>query len=158
MADGGKALTREQRLLSWANEVEAQMVGARQELRRARMELAAVQEDARKAREESKKLYARLAESEAARVAAASNLRAAVTANEVSVFFCMERSVRLGGDVGWPCVGDGTAILQYKGKGERMAAAVWLACNFPLNPNPPPPLPGADGTAERSEHIFQIGA
>lgn len=87
MADGGKALTREQRLLSWANEVEAQMVGARQELRRARMELAAVQEDARKAREESKKLYARLAESEAARVAAASNLRAAVTANEVGVFF-----------------------------------------------------------------------
>ncbi|KAL6780976.1 hypothetical protein ACKKBG_A09260 [Auxenochlorella protothecoides x Auxenochlorella symbiontica] len=83
VADGAKPLTREQRLLSWATEMEASMVGQRQELRRARMELVAAQEDARKAREESKRMYARLAESEAARIAAATDLRAAETTNKV---------------------------------------------------------------------------
>lgn len=41
-------------------------------------------QDARKAREESKRMYARLAESETARIAAATNLRAAETTNKVT--------------------------------------------------------------------------
>ncbi len=44
VADGAGAVTRENRLLSWAGEIEAHMMAARQELRRARMELAAAHE------------------------------------------------------------------------------------------------------------------
>ena len=44
VADGGQAVTREGRLLSWASEVEAQLMTQRQDLRRARVELAAAQE------------------------------------------------------------------------------------------------------------------
>lgn len=83
VADGSKPMTKEQRLLSWATEMETTMLAQRQELRRARMELVAAQEDARVAREESKRMYARLAESEAARLEAATNLVAAESANKV---------------------------------------------------------------------------
>ena len=44
VADGAKPVTRENRLLSWATEVEAQLVAQRQELRRSRVELMAAQE------------------------------------------------------------------------------------------------------------------
>ena len=44
MADGAKPVTRENRLLTWATEVEAQLVAQRQELRRSRVELMAAQE------------------------------------------------------------------------------------------------------------------
>eukprot|EP00887_Chlorella_sp_A99_P007942 scaffold12.g7942.t1 len=70
VADGAAPVTRESRLLSWASEIEAQMSSQRQELRRVRMELAAAQEDAQVAREESAKLRAKVAEIDAARVAA----------------------------------------------------------------------------------------
>lgn len=83
VADGSKPMTKEQRLLSWATEMETALLGQRQELRRARMELVAAQEDARAAREESKRMYARLAEVEAARLEASTNLVAAESANKV---------------------------------------------------------------------------
>lgn len=44
VADGQQPVTRENRLLSWASEIEVQMASQRQELRRARMELAAAQD------------------------------------------------------------------------------------------------------------------
>ena len=44
IADAGVPATRENRLLSWASEMEAQLVSQRQDLRRARMELAAAQQ------------------------------------------------------------------------------------------------------------------
>jgi len=44
VADGGKPVTRENRLLSWASEMEAQLTTQRQDLRRAHMELAAARE------------------------------------------------------------------------------------------------------------------
>lgn len=44
VADSGKPVTRENRLLSWAGEMEAQLVSQRQDLRRARMELASAQQ------------------------------------------------------------------------------------------------------------------
>ena len=44
VADGGEPVTRENRLLSWASEMEAQLVSQRQDLRRAHMELAASRE------------------------------------------------------------------------------------------------------------------
>lgn len=83
IAAGAAPMTRESRLLSWANELEAQVAGQRQELRRARMELVAAQEEARVAREESKKLKMALAKSEADRIAAAANLKQAETVNQI---------------------------------------------------------------------------
>jgi hypothetical protein len=44
VADGGQPITRENRLLSWASEMEAQLVSQKQDLRRSRMELASAQE------------------------------------------------------------------------------------------------------------------
>ncbi len=44
VADGAKPVTREHRLLSWASEMEAQLVSQKQDLRRSRMELVAAQE------------------------------------------------------------------------------------------------------------------
>jgi hypothetical protein len=83
LASGSAPVTRESRLLSWATELEAQVSGQRQELRRARMELVAAQEEARIAREESKKLKMALAQSESERIAAVANLKQAETVNQI---------------------------------------------------------------------------
>ncbi|KAH7623690.1 hypothetical protein NADE_008513 [Nannochloris sp. 'desiccata'] len=83
LVSGLAPMTRESRLLSWANELEAQVAGQRQELRRARMELVAAQEEARVAREESKKLKMALAKSETDRIAAVANLKQAETVNQI---------------------------------------------------------------------------
>jgi Starch binding domain len=83
LAAGAAPMTRESRLLSWATELEAQVAGQRQELRRARMELVAAQEEARVAREESKKLKMALAKSETDRIAAVANLKQAETVNQL---------------------------------------------------------------------------
>jgi len=83
VAAGMAPVTRENRLLSWASEIEAQLSSQRQELRRARMELVAAQEDAKMAREESRKLKAALATSEAERLTATSNLRRAESVNHL---------------------------------------------------------------------------
>jgi len=83
IAAGATPMTRESRLLSWANELEAQVAGQRQELRRARMELVAAQEEARVAREESKKLKIALAKSETDRIAVVANLKQAETVNQL---------------------------------------------------------------------------
>lgn len=61
VADGGQPVTREHRLLSWAGEMEAQLVSQRQDLRRAHMELAAAREEAREARMEAQQLRGMLA-------------------------------------------------------------------------------------------------
>lgn len=76
-------VTRENRLLSWASEIEAQLSTQRQELRRARMELVAAQEEAKLAREETKRLKAELATSEAERMTAVTNLRQAESVNHL---------------------------------------------------------------------------
>jgi hypothetical protein len=83
LASGAAPVTRESRLLSWATELEAQVAGQRQELRRARMELVAAQEEARIAREESKKLKMALAKSESERITAVANLKQADTVNQI---------------------------------------------------------------------------
>lgn len=83
VAAGSAPVTRENRLLSWATELEAQVASQRQELRRARMELVAAQEEARLAREESRKLKMALSQSEAERMATMANLKQAETVNHV---------------------------------------------------------------------------
>ena len=81
VADGGAAVTRENRLLSWASEIEAQLTSQRQELRRARMELTAAQEEARLARSDAARARAALSESEAARIEVVGKLKKAETTN-----------------------------------------------------------------------------
>jgi len=76
-------VTRENRLLSWATEIEAQVSTQRQELRRVRMELIAAQEEARLAREEARQFKAALAQSEAQRISAVTNLKHAEMVNQV---------------------------------------------------------------------------
>ena len=83
VAAGSAPVTRENRLLSWATELEAQVASQRQELRRARMELVAAQEEARLAREESRKLKLALTQSEAERMASMAHLKQADTVNKV---------------------------------------------------------------------------
>ena len=68
VADGGQPVTREHRLLSWAGEMEAQLVSQRQDLRRAHMELAAAREEAREARLEAQQLRSMLAAANEVRV------------------------------------------------------------------------------------------
>lgn len=81
VAGGAAPVTRENRLLSWASEVEAQIASQRQELRRVRMELVAAQEEAKAAREEAQRLKGALARSEAERCTAVANLKQAETVN-----------------------------------------------------------------------------
>lgn len=76
-------VTRENRLLSWATEIEAQVSTQRQELRRVRMELVAAQEEARIAREEARQLKTALAQAEAQRISAVKNLKHAEMVNQV---------------------------------------------------------------------------
>lgn len=83
VADGAAPVTRENRLLSWAAEVEAQMAAQRGDLRRARMELVAAQEDAKLAREEAARSRRELALSEAERATTVSQLRVAEGINQV---------------------------------------------------------------------------
>jgi hypothetical protein len=64
---GGPPATREARLLDWASEIEASLGAQRQELRRARLELAAAQEEARAARVDAARARAAAAEADAAR-------------------------------------------------------------------------------------------
>ncbi|KAK9846893.1 hypothetical protein WJX84_008768 [Apatococcus fuscideae] len=61
---GGNKATREGRLLSWATEIEALVSSQRNELRRSRMELLSVQNEAQAAREETRKVRAELAEAQ----------------------------------------------------------------------------------------------
>lgn len=74
VADGGQPVTRENRLLSWAGEMEAQLVSQRQDLRRAHMELAAAREEAREARLEAQQLRSMLAAANEVRGAAQGQL------------------------------------------------------------------------------------
>lgn len=83
VADGAVPVTRENRLLAWATEIEVQMASHKQELRRARMELAAAQEDAKIARMETAKVKMQLKESESARVEAVGKLKYAETTNQI---------------------------------------------------------------------------
>ena len=74
-------MTREKKLLSWATDLESQVIQQRQELRKVRMELLAAQEEARIAREESKKLKAQLAKSEAERLSSIQTARETTAVN-----------------------------------------------------------------------------
>lgn len=82
-SDGAPPVTRENRLLAWASDIETQLTVQRQELRRARMELVAAQDEARLAREEARKYKASLAVAEAEKLAALSTLKQADTVNKV---------------------------------------------------------------------------
>ena len=132
VATGAAPVTREARLLSWATELEAQMSSQRQELRRARMELVAAQEDARVAREESKKLKVALAQSEVHRVAAVANLKQAETVNQLlqtqlvettnSFSEALERALELMG-------GSGRGSAEKKGGSNGVVTAVTTGIN-----------------------------
>lgn len=83
VTSGDLPVTREKKLLSWATELESQVIQQRQELRRVRMELLAAQEEARLARDEAKKLKDALAKSEADRVKSARTMREVEAVNNV---------------------------------------------------------------------------
>lgn len=76
-------MTREKKLLSWATELESQVIQQRQELRRVRMELLAAQEEARFAREEAKSLRQALQKSEEDRMNSSKTIRDAEAVNTV---------------------------------------------------------------------------
>lgn len=80
---GNLPVTREKKLLSWATELESQVIQQRQELRRVRMELLAAQEEARFAREEAKSLRQALQKSEEDRMNSAKTVRDAEAVNTV---------------------------------------------------------------------------
>ncbi|KAK9802867.1 hypothetical protein WJX72_002038 [[Myrmecia] bisecta] len=80
---GGHASTRENRLLTWANEIEALVASQRGELRRSRMELAAAQEEARESREEARRLRAELALVETERKRSALKMQQLETSNRL---------------------------------------------------------------------------
>ncbi|KAL4858279.1 Phosphoglucan [Chlorella vulgaris] len=82
VADGGQPITRENRLLSWASEMEAQLVSQKQDLRRSRMELASAQEEAREARLEAERFKAQLRAMEKEKIEAANHLHHARALNE----------------------------------------------------------------------------
>lgn len=95
VSPGAAPVTRENRLLAWANEIEAQVSTQRQELRRVRMELVAAQEEAKVAREESRRLKIELMESESQRIAAVSNLKKADMTNQLLQAKLAETSMSL---------------------------------------------------------------
>lgn len=76
-------VTREKKLLSWATDLENQVIQQRQELRKLRMELVAAQEEARLARDEAKKLRRELANAEAEKATTSKAIRNAEAVNTV---------------------------------------------------------------------------
>lgn len=80
---GLKPVTRENRLLAWASELELTMDRQRQELRRVRMELASAQEETRIARQEAREAKSALAVAEAERAAAISAQRHSEARNRI---------------------------------------------------------------------------
>lgn len=83
VSDGGPPTTREGRLLSWAGEVDAQLNAQRSELRRARMELVASQEDAKMARQDAQRYRTQLAQQEAEKMVAIARAKELEVANQV---------------------------------------------------------------------------
>lgn len=76
-------VTREKKLLSWATDLENQVIQQRQELRKLRMELVTAQEEARLAREEAKRLKRALANAEAEKATSSKAIRNAEAVNNV---------------------------------------------------------------------------
>jgi regulator of replication initiation timing len=76
-------VTREKKLLSWATDLENQVIQQRQELRKLRMELVTAQEEARLAREEAKRLRRALANAEAEKATSTKVIRNAEAVNNV---------------------------------------------------------------------------
>jgi regulator of replication initiation timing len=83
VAGGNLPVTREKKLLSWATDLENQVIQQRQELRKLRMELVTAQEEARLARDEAKRLKQALAQAEAEKVTTSKAIRDVEAVNSV---------------------------------------------------------------------------
>lgn len=83
VSGGNLPVTREKKLLSWATDLENQVIQQRQELRKLRMELVTAQEEARLAREEAKRLRRALANAESEKATSTKAIRNAEAVNNV---------------------------------------------------------------------------
>lgn len=83
VAGGNLPVTREKKLLTWATDLESQVIQQRQELRKLRMELVTAQEEARIARDEAKKLKQALAKAEAEKINSTQAVRDVEAVNSV---------------------------------------------------------------------------